>query len=400
VVGGLGVYENANVGGQLSVSSTTDSTSLSTGAVIISGGTAIQKTIRAMGNVVQGGTSSSNIMFYATYCESVYGSYGLGDLTPTVAASRLGIGAALNNNRLIVNNTGYVSYSAAYNADFTNLGAVRLMYTPIYNGTPATNMGIVSIGTNGDTENCLSFYHSTGGNLVLDYYNSAGILVANASKSWSPAPTAGTEYELAFLFDATAKVYINGVVASGPAVPTVRTTVTTLQVGSDVASRTYTSNCKIRNLVVYNNNPFGTGSYTPGYTLSNGYAFNTGSATLGYTLSAYNEYLLLTAFTGPYATTAVTIRLVILNCTVFLYCAGISNPSSIGGFFTSTTPIPLGFRPPENIALCLLVVNNSALAFGACFIDSAGIIYIYNGLVGFTSGPCGWRSFSANYTIA
>jgi hypothetical protein len=407
VGGGMGIPGNIYTSGGVFVNNTTDSTSASTGAVIIPGGVAIQKSLTTVGNVKQGGTLNTNIMFYATYYESIYGSYGGGNLTPTIVVGStvrsFGIYPMINTNRLVTGNGAYyVSYSATSNADFTSLGAVRLMYTPNYSGTPATNMGIVSIGTYGGSENCLSFYHGTSGDLVLDYYDSAGDIVANVTKAWSP--TSGTEYELAFLCDMTgnSKIYINGVATSGPPVVTLRTTVTTLQVGSDVASCTYTSNCKIRNLVVYNNNPFGAGSYTPGYTLPNGYAFNTGAVAIGSALSAYTEYLLTTRFTGPFTTDFVTIRFILLNNTVFMYCGGVT-PAASGSNtpFTATSTVPIGFRPQENIDSYVCVYNINTYDWGLCIITNTGIIYIWWHAAGFSpTGSCGWKSFSAKYVIA
>jgi hypothetical protein len=406
--------------GTLTVNNTTDTTSVSTGAIVVMGGTTIQKNLNVIGDVKQGGTSSSNVTFYATYYENVYGSYGGGTLTPTIVGSKLGTGVALINNRMLVGNyingvyTGgvyYVTYPASGNADFTQQGIIRFMYTPNYDHTPTAHVGIIDIGTYGSSANIISLQHANTGNLWAVIYSSTSGQINNESLgSWSP--DVGTEHEITFyvnLTDQWSAVVIDGTDIRTIASTGTRTsTAATLQVGSD-NGRNYASNFYIRNLVVYNDltalplsptPPYYPVAYTPGYTLSDGYAFNTGSATLGYTLSAYNEYLLLTTFTGPRTTPTVTIRLILLNSVVFFYCAGVANATSTATYFTSSTPVPIGLCPPEDVAFYVCVVSNSSLTWGTCTITSAGVITIKNGTGNFVAGSCGWQSFSTNYTIS
>jgi len=205
--------------------------------------------------------------FGATFTAGVDGNWGGGVLTGTASGGAAAAGGKLN---LKGGTQKYVTYAAAGNAPNTQVGCIRLKYTPNYSGIPATNRYIFDLYSNpaSDNNSLQIIHNSITGNLSARLCDSAGSYIFQGTlAAWSP--TAGTEYEFEFDFDFTAgatRLFVNGTqVGSTITGVGTRTTPSYLRIGA--AHDLSNSDGEFDDVEVFSSVQH-TANYTPGYVLS------------------------------------------------------------------------------------------------------------------------------------
>jgi hypothetical protein len=165
-----------------------------------------------------------------------------------------------------------VSYINTSLALVTNNGSIKFKFKPNYNGAPATSIGLASIAeSGGGLANKISLGHSSGGNLALFAYNSAGVIIASNLGLGSFVAVSGTEYEFELCWDTATpnrnfSMFINGVLLSSNTVGSMTRTNTATKLSIGRNSTTLLSNGSFKEVVVFNTTQHIVG-YTPGYTL-------------------------------------------------------------------------------------------------------------------------------------
>jgi hypothetical protein len=163
------------------------------------------------------------------------------------------------------------------NANFTQTGAIKFIYNPNYSSGPSTNQYIFCfyVGSGSDANLVYLFHMSSNQSLGIYIYDSSGSIITGVNLgNW--LPIAGTDYEFEFNLDidtGISRLLINGAPFGYDIIGTgIRDSTTyALQIGTDRAA-TYTSNFKIKNLVVFDKVQH-TNTYTPGYTLPTYYSY-------------------------------------------------------------------------------------------------------------------------------
>lgn len=219
--------------------------------------------------------------FYAGYDYVLNGDWGDGVLTGTAVG-----GAAISGGKLDLkyNDTRYITYPALGNAStMVQEGCIRFKLTPNYNGTPASDRSLISIGTPGSGNNHILIRHLTGtGNLYVYIYDNTGVVRVNLNcGAWSP--TSGTEYEIELNFNLTTgatRLFINGTQFGGTntGTGTRDNTFTTIAVGSNI-NGSQTSNFEINDLLIFSHVKH-TANYTPSWTGIRAYEYDADIITL------------------------------------------------------------------------------------------------------------------------
>ena len=148
----------------------------------------------------------------ATFSNDVNLNWGNGTLTGTPYN-----GASVDSGKLDLTGGAqkYVRYSAVGNANSQQVGAIKIRYTPNYNGSPASDQFPFSMSANTDNDsNSLTIFHSSTGQITVRICDSLGnYIVANVALGlWSAV--SGTEYEFELNYDLTTgatRFFINGV---------------------------------------------------------------------------------------------------------------------------------------------------------------------------------------------
>jgi hypothetical protein len=267
------------------VVNTSNSTSVSTGGLVISGGVGIAKDVFIDGyinidNSVENhqsfvGLDASHTTFIASMKDNLDADYARGSRFVTLTSGSVSI----TNGKLVLGsgNDNYVRYSAVGNASFTQQGAFRFKITPNYSGTPITNLVAIikfAISTN---NNDIFLSHSTTGYLILRIYNTTGGTIFNTSMFlWSPI--AGTEYEMEIDMDISngaTRLFIDGIQCGATITTTgIRNSGDFVQIGSMSSYGVlWTSNFSMRDLEIFDNvqhtTDYQISSYTPDYSLQN-----------------------------------------------------------------------------------------------------------------------------------
>lgn len=156
----------------------------------------------------------------ATKFDSKDLAWGNGVITGTLVS-----GATVSSNELDTSGFSGKSWyaDAESNADSAQVGCIRVLVTPQYTGSPASNNFIFSANmNNGSLNNMIQIVHLTAGTVLLSVYNSAGSSIINSTLvSWSP--TSGTEYEIELNYDITTgatRLFIDGTQAGSTQVAT------------------------------------------------------------------------------------------------------------------------------------------------------------------------------------
>ena len=205
----------------------------------------------------------SDATFGITYTADINGNWGNGVLTGT------GVSATVSGGKLNLKGgtQKYVTYDAVGNAPNTQVGCIKLKYTPNYSGTPATNRYLFDLYTNPANDvNSLQIYHNAGtGNLYARLCDNAGNYIYNGTLGvWNP--TAGTEYEFSFNFDFTTgatRLFIAGTQFGTTIIQTgTRTTPSYLRIGA--AHDLSNSDGEFNDVLVFSTVQH-TSNYTQGY---------------------------------------------------------------------------------------------------------------------------------------
>ena len=203
-------------------------------------------------------------IFSAAYASTINGDWGSGVLTGTAIG-----GATITAGKLDC--TGgtdkYARYAAAGNASSaTQVGCIRMKYTPAETGSPATSRELWSIAKAAGAKNLLAATHLASGGIKLQYYSSTIGTIVNYT---TPAlgAVSGVEMELEFDWDFTtgaSRVFKNGVQLGVTQTGTgVRDTdVDYLRIGGYYIAST--SNGSFDDVLIFNT-VLHTANYTPGY---------------------------------------------------------------------------------------------------------------------------------------
>jgi hypothetical protein len=169
------------------------------------------------GMVIKGSASDlaflPSMKFLADYTSSVNARYATGVATGTLLGSAVISGGKLDCTAA----TSSARYSAVSNADFAQVGTIRMLVTPSYSGNaPLGTSGIFLVTKtvlSGDVNSSMILYHNTNGALTLVVRDSSGVTKINVIViTWSPV--ANTEYEFELNYDFTAgatRLFIDGV---------------------------------------------------------------------------------------------------------------------------------------------------------------------------------------------
>lgn len=164
------------------------------------------------GQVQQKDTRPTDATFYASYETDEDADWSDGNPSGSLAG-----GASVSGGELICSGFDgkYCTYDAISNADFAQTICVRMRFKTGYSGIPASNNFIISINEdNNSLKTMIQIVHlASGGTILLQCYNDAGVAIFNAFlPAWSPV--AGTTYEFEFNMDITAgasRLFINGI---------------------------------------------------------------------------------------------------------------------------------------------------------------------------------------------
>jgi len=213
------------------------------------------------GRVEQVDKRPANAAFYAALTSFIDANWANGSLTGTPVG-----GAAISGGYLDLSGGGkYVTYSAVLNADWTQIGTIRLVRQPQYSGSPTVNRSFFSIITAvGSNQNRIELSHLTTGQIHLEIRSLGGAAIVSADLgAWSP--TALTDYEFELNVDITAgatRLFVNGVQFGATQTGTgARNAPLILQIGTGYALA-QTENAKIKDFAVFNAVQH-TANYTP-----------------------------------------------------------------------------------------------------------------------------------------
>ena len=211
--------------------------------------------------------------FGANYNSDIDGNWGEGVLIGIPVG-----GVAVSGGKLDLshNDIRYVDYDANLNADSQQVGAVRFLITPNYNGTPPDVMCILSVAkVNGNTTNAIILFHNTGmGHLGLTCWDEINNIKINIDLGvWNPS--IGVEYEFELNYDFTTgatRVFVDGTQfgVTQTAVFIRSSLIGLLRIGSNVSGVTK-SNFKIDDFIVFDSVQH-TADYIPGYTVPEKYS--------------------------------------------------------------------------------------------------------------------------------
>lgn len=221
------------------------------------------------GKVQQKNQRPANATFYASYTNSINGTWGNGVLT----GSGIG-GASVSDGQLDLAYTDkrYVNYDANLNADSEQVGCIRFKITPTYSGAPTTDRWLFCIcKAHNDIKNTIQLRHSnSGAYLRLHVYDKDGnFIVEHLCGTWNPV--AGTEYEIEVDWDLTSgatRLFVDGVQNGSTCINTCLrdSNIGLLRIGSDYDAGNFTySQFKINDFLVFDTVQH-TSNYTPDWS--------------------------------------------------------------------------------------------------------------------------------------
>ena len=202
---------------------------------------------------------SPDTKFYADYASDADARYAAGSPTATLFG-----GATVSDGKLHCTGTPSAAYySGINNADFAQVGTIRMLITPNYSGTPSSLQCLWIVRKNialGETPSELALLHQNGtGYLYLYAQDSGGVArltSVDMPTVWNPV--SGTEYEIEVNYDFTAgatRIFIDGV----QHIPTLTTTFTRsagdllyLVLGSYSGGNNFPANCSYDDVALFN----------------------------------------------------------------------------------------------------------------------------------------------------
>ena len=160
-------------------------------------------------------------------------------------------------------------YTDALIGAVSQVGSVKLKYTPAYSGTPVGSYLIFQLLDGVSLHDNLALFHSNDGRFKLTLRNTSGTAIhtnAVLGSAWSPV--AGTEYEIEFCWDGTGgacRLFIDGVLQGALTGTTFTrgTEATKLYVG---ASATLGADASYNDVLLFSTVQH-TSGYTPGYAV-------------------------------------------------------------------------------------------------------------------------------------
>lgn len=207
----------------------------------------------------------SDGVLFAPFTLGKDAAWGDGSLTGTLFGGATVVAGKLVAEGIL--NRG-VYYEDPSIGAIANVGALRFLFTPNYNGSPAANQNVISLTPPTGAFNKLMLFHSSSGTLRITANDSVNASIHSAAiigAVW--VPVSGTEYEFEINFNATTgviEIYIDGVLQGAtPANSYTRgTTATRIHAGAD-ASTYQLSNGKYDNVLLFDAVQH-TAGYTPG----------------------------------------------------------------------------------------------------------------------------------------
>jgi len=206
--------------------------------------------------------------FVATYGASIDAEKGGGLLIGTPVGGAAVLSGVLD---LAHGDVRYVDYSATYNSDNVQVGAVKFIVIPNYSGTPLHgNVFFCTTEAEGNYNNNIQITHEVTGNIEISIIDSAGTPIVAGTYFWQPV--LGRPYELELDYDLTTgivRLFIDGrfVYENLSATGTRSSSIGILRVGCSWDSiSTPATNFSIAKLIIYNAVQH-TANYTPGYCL-------------------------------------------------------------------------------------------------------------------------------------
>jgi hypothetical protein len=218
------------------------------------------------GLVQQKDQRPANATFGTTYTTDINGNWGNGILTGTASGGASVSGGKLNLKGATLK---YVTYDAIGNAPNTQIGCIKLKYTPNYSGSPAGNRYLFDWYSNpANDNNSLQIFHASDGTIKARLCNSIGnYIYSSFLAAW--IPVSGTEYEFEFNFDFTAgatRLFINGV-QIGSTITATGTRTSSLYLRIGAAHDSSNSDGEFNDIKVFSIVQH-TANYTPGYTVA------------------------------------------------------------------------------------------------------------------------------------
>lgn len=153
------------------------------------------------GQVEQKDKRPAGSTFYASYTNSINGSWGDGVLIGSGFGGAAVAGGALD---LKYSDIRYVDYNADQNADSQQTGCVRLRFKPNYSGSPVGDTIVMfticrSVGLG---NNMILLQHTIVGQINIGIFDSAGVgIIQQNMGMWNPV--SGTIYEFELNWDIT-----------------------------------------------------------------------------------------------------------------------------------------------------------------------------------------------------
>ena len=225
--GGAGISKDLYIGGNLTCIGnitgslnvdygTANSTTTSTGALVITGGVGIAKSLYVGQNNVSCYSSivaPTGLCFEVSGEKSLYGEYSL--CTSGTAANTSGT-VAISSSLISISANAMCNWTIDSNCVSTNsmVGCVRAKITPSWSGNPSSSQPLLYVGalSTSDNNNRIYLFHSSSGNLTAQAYSSTGSqLYASVLGAWSP--TATQEYDIEYDWDLTTgagRVFVDG----------------------------------------------------------------------------------------------------------------------------------------------------------------------------------------------
>lgn len=146
--------------------------------------------------------------FAATFGSDINGDWGDGALTATIVNGS----PSADGGYLKLSGLERIAYPVGNTTNAT-VGCFRVKVQPQYSGTPGAQQDFCNISNGSNSNNRITMFHATDGNIKVRCYDSSGSQQLEISYAWSP--TAGTDYELEFNFDgSTQRLFIDGSVVA------------------------------------------------------------------------------------------------------------------------------------------------------------------------------------------
>ncbi len=200
--------------------------------------------------------------FFASFATSVNADWANGDTTGTVVGGAAIVGGKLD----LTGGNKNVSFAGLNNVSTAiTKGAVRVRYTPNYNGTPSSNQVIFSIGDEDSNNNTIQFLHLTNGSLFM-YVNdeNGNNILSNSILSFDAVAGETGELEVNWDLDA-GKFYVfgSGFLIAEIDVTMSRNSSNLLRLGSSVSGAETGSDHFIEHVVVFDEVQHTTGYTSP-----------------------------------------------------------------------------------------------------------------------------------------